>query len=149
MALESWLVTFLRAGIPNCNHIIVLTIQPEKPLKGESDFFPDTQGSRSLPFVVSSHAARQKPLKSLFQDMTTVGILRYGVSVHRQHDEAPQVCRLLSLAEERHRVGCDAGCRVPLQAQVVLACKLDGKFLECDFVSRQKRLYRSEVVEVR
>ena len=65
MALESWLVTFLRAGIPNCNHIIVLTIQPEKPLKGESDFFPDTQGSRSLPFVVSSNATRQKPLKPL------------------------------------------------------------------------------------
>ena len=99
-----------------------------------------------MPFVVSSHAARRKPLKSLFQDMTTVGILRYGVSVHRQHDEAPQVGRLLSLAEESHLVGCDARCRVPLQAQVVLACKLDGKFLECDFVSRQKRLYRSEVV---
>ena len=35
-----------------------------------------------------------------------------------------------------------------MQTQVVLACKLDGKFLESDFVSRQKRLYRSEVVEV-
>ncbi len=44
MALKSWLVTFLRAGIPNCNHIIVLTIQPQKPLKGEPEFFPSTQG---------------------------------------------------------------------------------------------------------
>jgi len=48
MALESWRVTFLRVGIPTRNHIIVLTIQPEKPLKGESDFFPSNQGSHSI-----------------------------------------------------------------------------------------------------
>jgi hypothetical protein len=44
----------------------------------------------------------QKLFYSLFQDMTTAGMLRYGVSVHRQHDEAPQVCGLLSLAEGHH-----------------------------------------------
>src|ERR1035438_3424635 len=35
-----------------------------------------------------------------------------------------------------------------MQTQVVLARKLDGKFLESDFVSSQERLYRPEVVEV-
>ena len=87
---------------PVRNHNIVWTIQPEKPLKCESDFFPETQGSRSMRCVVSTHTARQKPFYSLFQDMTTDGMLRYGVSVHRQHDEAPQVCGLLSVAEERN-----------------------------------------------
>ena len=49
MALESWLVTFLRAGIPNSNHIIVLTIQQEKPLKGESDFFLTLKAPAACP----------------------------------------------------------------------------------------------------
>ncbi len=111
-------------------------------------FFLTLKAAAALPFVVSTHTARQKPFYSLLQDMTTDGMLRYGVSVHRQHDEAPQVGRLLSLAEERHRVGCDAGCRVPLHAEVVLACQFHGKFLEGDVVPCLERLYCPEVVEV-
>src|ERR1035441_1651956 len=41
---------------PVRNHNIVLTIQPGKPLKGEFDFFPETQGSRTCP--LSSHPMR-------------------------------------------------------------------------------------------
>ncbi len=48
MALESWRVTFLRVGIPIRNHNIVWTIQSQKPLMGEPDFFPDAQNPAVL-----------------------------------------------------------------------------------------------------
>ena len=115
---------------------------------GEANFFPDAQNFAVLSVLLSTHAARKKPLYPLLQDMVTAGMLRYGACIHRQHDEAPQVGGLLSLAEKRNRVGSDVGCCVPLQAQVVLARQFDGKFLESDLVSCEERLYRSEVVDV-
>jgi hypothetical protein len=102
MALESWRVTFLRVGIPIRNHNIVWTIQSQKPLKVEPNFFPDAQNAGVLSVLLSTHAARQKPFHSLLQDMATARRLRNGVGIHCQHNEAPQVGGLLRLAEERH-----------------------------------------------
>src|ERR1035438_6177522 len=98
MALESWRVTFLRVGIPIRNHNIALTIQSQKPLMGEPDLFSLRSKSRCVDCFLSTHAARQELLHSLLQDMATAGMLCNGVGIHCQHDEAPQVCRLLSLA---------------------------------------------------
>lgn len=43
-------------------------------------------------------AARQKPRRSLVQDMAAAGRVRNGACIHGQHDEAPQVGGLPSLA---------------------------------------------------
>ena len=102
MALESWRVTFLRVGIPIRNHNIALTIQSQEPLVGEPDFLPDAQNPAVLIVLLSTPAARQKPLHSLRQVMATAGRLRNGVGIHRQHDEVPQIGGLLGLAEKRN-----------------------------------------------
>ena len=123
---------------PVGNRNIVLTIQPEKPLKGELNFFPETQGSRSLPFVLSTDAARQKP---------------FHIPAPR-HDSRLECCAMgsvsiASMMRRRRLADCSAWLRSAIEsdamsgvvshcrAQVVLSCKLDGKFMESDFVSRQ------------
>jgi hypothetical protein len=84
----------------------------------------------------------------MLQEILTAGMLRDGTGIHCQHDEASRVCGLRCLAEKRNRVRRDVGSGIPLQAQVVLARQLYSELMESDFVPSEKRLYRSEVVQV-
>jgi len=84
MALESWRVTF-SCWNPVRNRNIVWRYNRKNRSSASLTFFLTLKGSRSMRFVVSTHTARQTAHPCLRHNYGWK--LRYGVSVHRQHDE--------------------------------------------------------------